>query len=99
METTLSVLLASHRPKSDTATKNQNAATEAAARMRGRPILALMPLLPSLLNYPNIRYSDAGPRCSDSSDCAAGEGSTDRQTDYCMQRCCRTGWILLTLAA
>ena len=71
METTLSVLLASHRPKSDTA-NSQNAATEAAARMRGRPILALMPVLPSLLNYPNIRYSDAGPRCSDSSDCAAG---------------------------
>ena len=41
METTFSVLLASQRPRSDAA-NSQNAATEAAARMRGRPILALM---------------------------------------------------------
>ena len=41
METTLSVLLASHRLRSDTA-NNQSAA---AARMRGRPILACPPFL------------------------------------------------------
>ena len=57
METTLSVLMASHRPKSDT-TKNQNAATEAAARMRGRPILApdaSPPFLVKLSKYPIFR--------------------------------------------
>ena len=102
METTFSVLLASHRPESDTA-NNQNAATEAAARMRGRPILAPMPvLLPAvrvdkLSEHPIFRC--AGRRCSDSSDCAAGERRTDRQSDYRMQRYWRTGWTLLTLAA